>query len=245
MKKLLSLLLAIVLLTALCSCKKKKETPLQTQPPQQTGNYWDNAPGARTVRVLGTTLNAASAPVRLVLRMNVSTGADDATPADVSVYMNGQDIASDFELSGFGRMGTLSSEGKSYVLWHDGTTVLTGSDAGLASSLGYLAQGHDESYYSGSALRYAAGNETINSTAYDYEELTDSGAVTRFYFDAGTDRLRYIRTGESLIEVVEYDNNVDTTVFGLPEGYDTLDYETFLSGLSGSQNRSNAYGFMG
>ncbi len=241
MKKLISLALVLVLALALCACRKKADPPAEDKAGGGEKAVYD-APGARTARVLGTTLNSAAAPVRLVLNLPVGAGAAAAAPADVTVYIDGENIASRFDLAGYGRLGTLTRDGQSYVLWHDGETVLTGFDGGLTDRLGYLAKGYDEAYYGARAMTYTAGSETLNGTAYDYEELTDSGAVTRFYYDAGTDRLRYIRANDALVEIVEYDNAVDADVFELPNGYSTLDYQTFLSGLGSAANAEN-FGF--
>ncbi|MEA5051403.1 MAG: hypothetical protein VB021_08055 [Oscillospiraceae bacterium] len=241
MKKLISVLILFLLIAPLPGCKAKEPDEAAPAPQAQAETPFA---GARTASLLGTELNGSASPVHLALRMPLRMGGEEASAADVNVYMLGGAVAGDFTLPGYGRLGTLSRGGESYVFWHDGSTALTGSDAGLVRALGLLAQGHDEAYYTGGSLQWADGNEKLSDTAYDYEELTDGGVTTRFYYDPATGRLRYLRTDGALIEVVGYDSAVPDGVFDVPANYDRLDYAAFMQGLGGSADGA-AYGFAG
>lgn len=239
MRKIFAVVLALALALSLAACGGKDEpqaapgapvssgqasestAPPSTAPsdpkPDRVGGY---APGERTEKLFGHTLCQLVNPVRMVLRMNVEMEEGKTETVDVTISIKDGVAATDFTSPTTGHIGSLSKDGKSYTIFHDQKMIMEQEQPPIEVP-GGIGE-NDEAYYE--KLEYTAGTEEIGGKTYEYDEMTDvDGTVTRVYFEPGTENWTYMRTGDELIEVVDYGNDPDPTAFTLPSGYTTMD----------------------
>ena len=70
----------------------------------------------------------------------------------------------------------------------------------------------------------SSGKEKIAGKTYDYDKITVNGNISQtYYFEEGTDKWKYWRTDEALMEIIEYGNKVDENLFRIPKGYTKMD----------------------
>ena len=68
--------------------------------------------------------------------------------------------------------------------------------------------------------KVAKGTEKVQGVEYEYEEIFSDGEYNRFYYLKGTNILKYLKLSDGqLLEILEYGNDIDETVFSVPEGY--------------------------
>lgn len=249
MRKIFAVVLALALALSLAACGGKDEpqaapgapvssgqtsestAPSSTAPsdpkPDGVGGY---APGERTEKLFGHTLCRLVNPVRMVLKMNVEMEEGKTEMVDVTISIKDGVAATDFTSPATGHIGSLSKDGKSYTIFHDQKMIMEQEQPPIEVPGGIGENA--ESYYE--KLEYTAGTEEIGGKTYEYDEMTDvDGTVTRVYFEPGTENWTYMRTGDELIEVVDYGNDPDPAAFELPNGYTTMDLGAMGGGLPG------------
>lgn len=70
----------------------------------------------------------------------------------------------------------------------------------------------------------SSGKEKISGKTYDYDKITVNENISQtYYFEEGTDKWKYWRTDESLMEIIEYGNKVDENLFKIPKGYSKME----------------------
>lgn len=251
MKKVLAIALALTLVLSLAACGGKDASPPESNAPSSgssehskpnapppstpsasstekpTGGY---APGERTEKLFGHTLCQLVNPVRMVLKMNVEMEEGKTETVDVTISIKDGVAATDFTSPATGHIGSLSKDGKSYTILHDQKMIMEQEQPPIEVP-GGIGE-NDEAYYE--ELEYTAGTEEIGGKTYEYDEMTEAdGSVTRVYFEPGTENWAYMRTGDELVEVVDYGNDPDPTAFTLPSGYTTMDMGAVGGGLPG------------
>lgn len=250
MKKLSVLLLALAIVFALSACGGKGDpqpapsapassgqtsestappsAPASTAPSEPApGGVGGYAPGERTEKLFGHTLCQLVNPVRMVLKMNVEMEEGKTETVDVTMSIKDGMVATDFTSPSTGHIGSLAKDGKNYTIFHDQKMIMEQEQPPIEVP-GGIGE-NDEAYYE--KLEFTAGTEEIGGKTYEYDEMTDvDGTVTRVYFEPGTENWTYMRTGDELIEVVDYGNDPDPAAFALPSGYTTMDMGAMGSG---------------
>ena len=250
MRKIFAVALALVLALSLAACGGKDEPQAAPSAPASSGQASEStspssgpastapsdpapggvggyAPGERTEKLFGHTLCQLVNPVRMVLKMNVEMEEGKTETVDVTISIRDGVAATDFTSPAMGHIGSLTKDGKSYTIFHDQKMIMEQEQPPIEVP-GGIGE-NDEAYYE--KLEYTAGTEEIGGKTYEYDEMTDvDGTVTRVYFEPGTENWTYMRTGDELIEVVDYGNDPDPSAFALPSGYTTMDMGAMGSG---------------
>ena len=70
----------------------------------------------------------------------------------------------------------------------------------------------------------SSGKDKINGRTYDYDKIkVGEGEEQIYYFDEETDKWRYWKTSEALMEIIEYGSKVDENLFKIPKGYTKME----------------------
>lgn len=247
MKRILALMLALLLALSLSACGGDDKPaandapassgapasqPVQSTPAPSTpvgggekvGGY---APGERTAELFGKKLCQLLNPVRMVLRMDIEMEEGKSETVDVTISIQDGVIATDFTSPAMGHIGTLYKDGKNYTIFHDQQMIMEQTTPAVEVPGGVGLNAED--YYD--ELSFTGGTEEINGKTYDYDEMTEAtGDTTRVYFEPGTDKWAYMRTGDQLIEVLDYGNDPDPAAFTLPSGYTTMNVDSMTGG---------------
>lgn len=73
-------------------------------------------------------------------------------------------------------------------------------------------------------LVVSSGKDKIAGRTYDYDKIKVSeGEEQIYYFDEGTNKWRYWKTSEALMEIIEYGSKVDENLFKIPKGYTKME----------------------
>lgn len=82
---------------------------------------------------------------------------------------------------------------------------------------------------------YTSDSEELNGVTYKHETISDGTSnPSNFYFDAETEKLRFIRVGEEISEVTVLSNEVTESMFEIPTGYTMVDYDAKKAELESS-----------
>lgn len=73
---------------------------------------------------------------------------------------------------------------------------------------------------------YVDDYDELNGVMYKHEIIYDENSnPSNFYYDEETEKLRFIRIGEEISEVVVLSNEVTESAFEIPTGYTMVDYD--------------------
>lgn len=73
---------------------------------------------------------------------------------------------------------------------------------------------------------YVDDYDELNGVMYKHEIIYDENSKpSNFYYDEETEKLRFIRIGEEISEVVVLSNEVTESAFEIPTGYTMVDYD--------------------
>ena len=72
-------------------------------------------------------------------------------------------------------------------------------------------------------LIVSSGKDKIAGRTYDYDKIKVSEEEQIYYFDEGTNKWRYWKTSEALMEIIEYGSKVDENLFKIPKGYTKME----------------------
>lgn len=73
---------------------------------------------------------------------------------------------------------------------------------------------------------YTSDSEELNGVSYKHETISaENSSPSNFYFDAETEKLRFIRIGEEISEVLVLSNEVTESAFEIPTDYTMVDYD--------------------
>ena len=87
-----------------------------------------------------------------------------------------------------------------------------------------LNKGNEQSEAEKTKMIKSSGKEKISGKTYDYDKITVNENISQtYYFEEGTDKWKYWRTDESLMEIIEYGNKVDENLFKIPKGYSKME----------------------
>lgn len=82
---------------------------------------------------------------------------------------------------------------------------------------------------------YVCDYDELNGVTYKHEIIYDeNGNASNFYYDEKTEKLRFIRIGEEISEVLVLSNEVTESVFEIPTGYTMVDYDAELAAQQSS-----------
>ena len=69
-------------------------------------------------------------------------------------------------------------------------------------------------------LVLSSGKDKIAGRTYDYDKIKVSGGEEQtYYFEEGTNKWKYWKTSDDLMEIIEYGSKVDENLFKIPNGY--------------------------
>lgn len=250
-KKILALLLcmAVVLAAAACtssnssvasddsSSSSETEIPSNTDQPEDESEQdtspvspivlGDGAPGTgeKTKAAFTDLYDLENRTFSLKMRISDATGAQDFK-MDVTMAVSGNklfvDMNGDMMKAAVLFDGTtpynLMPTSKRYMIADDVEGF--NPDAMLDDMFGNMHKDQLED------KEFTEGSATIDGVEYDYEAYMDESGQTCFFFIPGTPEFKFMSstTGE-LIEILEYGNDVEDSVFVLPADYTELTQE--------------------
>lgn len=84
-------------------------------------------------------------------------------------------------------------------------------------------------------FNYESDTATYNDTSYKHEVIYSGSAPAHYYYDEGTEELKYIVSGETETKVLVLENTVDEDIFELPAGYKKATYEEYIEKIRAEQ----------
>lgn len=86
-----------------------------------------------------------------------------------------------------------------------------------------INEGRDISEAEKTKMVLSSGKEKIAGKTYDYDKIKVDGEDSHtYYFEEDTDKWKYWRTSDALMEIIEYGTKVDEALFNIPKGYSEM-----------------------
>lgn len=177
-------------------------------------------PGERAIKIWHDDLNVSKQAIFLKFKMLEGGGGEEGT---TTMALKGSLMYLDI-LSGTSHMSTITDSGAKT------TTIL------MHEEKMYMKMPHQQ--FNGPRLNdskdvpeaekakwvVSSGKDKINGRTYDYDKIkVGEGEEQIYYFDEGTDKWRYWKTGDTLMEIIEYGNKVSEDLFKIPNGYTKME----------------------
>ncbi|MDD4159854.1 MAG: hypothetical protein PHO18_02790 [Synergistaceae bacterium] len=179
------------------------------------------SPGERAMKIWGENLNPSKQAIYLKFRSSADTG-DGKENVVTTMAIKGKNTYVDI-FSDSKHISTITdTEARSTViLLHDEQMYMKMPNESYEGP--NLNDGSDLSEAEKVKMVKSSGKEKIAGRTYDYEKITVDGNISQtYYFEEGTDKWKYWRTADTLMEIIEYGNRVDENLFKIPKGYSKM-----------------------
>ena len=187
-----------------------------------TAGYAAFRPGERALKVWGQDLNPSKQAIFLKFKASEETG-DGREESLTTMAIKGKFTYVDI-LSESTHISTITDTAarSTVVLLHEDKMYMKMPDGSYQAP--NINEGSDLSEAEKVKMVKSSGKEKIAGKTYDYDKITVNGNISQtYYFEEGTDKWKYWRTDEALMEIIEYGNKVDEDIFRIPKGYSKME----------------------
>ena len=187
-----------------------------------TAGYAAFRPGERALKIWGQDLNPSKQAIFLKFKASMETG-DGREESLTTMAVKGKFTYVDI-LSESTHISTITDTAarSTVVLLHEDKMYMKMPDGSYQAP--NINEGSDLSEAEKVKMVKSSGKEKIAGKTYDYDKITVNGDISQtYYFEEGTDKWKYWRTDEALMEIIEYGNKVDENLFRIPKGYTKMD----------------------
>ena len=187
-----------------------------------TAGYAAFRPGERALKIWGQDLNPSKQSIFLKFKASMETG-DGREESLTTMAIKGKFTYVDI-LSESTHISTITDTAarSTVVLMHEDKMYMKMPDGSYQAP--NINEGSDLSEAEKVKMVKSSGKEKIAGKTYDYDKITVNGNISQtYYFEEGTDKWKYWRTDEALMEIIEYGNKVDENLFRIPKGYTKMD----------------------
>ncbi len=179
-------------------------------------------PGERAIRIWNENLNPSKQPVFLKFKASMETG-DGREESVTTMAMKDRRVYVDV-LSDMRHISTITDNTAK-------TTVILMHEEKMYVKMPHqesegpkINEGKKISEAEKAKMAKSSGKEKIAGKTYDYDRIIVNGNISQtYYFEEGTDKWKYWRTDETLMEIIEYGGRVDDALFRIPKGYTKMD----------------------
>ena len=179
-------------------------------------------PGERALKIWGRDLNPSKQAIFLKFKASMETASQEEENITTMAF-NGKYIYTDvFSDSTHVSTITDTAARSIVILMHEDKMYMKmPSESYQAPNIN---EGSDLSEAEKVKMVRSSGKEKIAGKTYDYDKITVNGDISQtYYFEEGTDKWRYWKTDEALMEIIEYGNKVDENLFKIPKGYSKME----------------------
>lgn len=187
-----------------------------------TAGYAAFRPGERALKIWGQDLNPSKQAIFLKFKASMETG-DGREESTTIMAVKGKFTYVDV-ISESTHISTITDTAarSTVVLLHEDKMYMKMPDGSYQAP--NINEGSDLSEAEKVKMVKSSGKEKIAGKTYDYDKITVNGNISQtYYFEEGTDKWKYWRTDEALIEIIEYGNKVDEDIFRIPKGYSKME----------------------
>ena len=179
-------------------------------------------PGERAMKIWHDDLNPSKHAIFLKFKASVETGdgrEENTTTMAVKGHFMYVDVLSDMS-----HMSTITDNAAktTTILMHEEKMYMKMPHQSFDGPM--LNDDKDLSEAEKTKLVVSSGKDKIAGRTYDYDKIKVSeGEEQIYYFDEGTNKWRYWKTSEALMEIIEYGSKVDENLFKIPKGYTKME----------------------
>ncbi|MGD9640147.1 MAG: hypothetical protein AB7U37_02660 [Synergistaceae bacterium] len=187
-----------------------------------TAGYAAFRPGERALKIWGQDLNPSKQAIFLKFKASMETG-DGREESTTIMAVKGKFTYVDV-ISESTHISTITDTAarSTVVLLHEDKMYMKMPDGSYQAP--NINEGSDLSEAEKVKMVKSSGKEKIAGKTYDYDKITVNGNISQtYYFEEGTDKWKYWRTDEALMEIIEYGNKVDEDIFRIPKGYSKME----------------------
>ena len=187
-----------------------------------TAGYAAFRPGERALKIWGQDLNPSKQAIFLKFKASMETG-DGREESTTIMAVKGKFTYVDV-ISESTHISTITDTvaRSTVVLLHEDKMYMKMPDGSYQAP--NINEGSDLSEAEKVKMVKSSGKEKIAGKTYDYDKITVNGNISQtYYFEEGTDKWKYWRTDEALMEIIEYVNKVDEDIFRIPKGYSKME----------------------
>jgi hypothetical protein len=187
-----------------------------------TAGYAAFRPGERALKIWGQDLNPSKQAIFLKFKASMETG-DGREESTTIMAVKGKFTYVDV-ISESTHISTITDTAarSTVVLLHEDKMYMKMPDGSYQAP--NINEGSDISEAEKVKMVKSSGKEKIAGKTYDYDKITVNGNISQtYYFEEGTDKWKYWRTDEALMEIIEYVNKVDEDIFRIPKGYSKME----------------------
>ncbi len=187
-----------------------------------TAGYAAFRPGERALKIWGQDLNPSKQAIFLKFKASMETG-DGREESTTIMAVKGKFTYVDV-ISESTHISTITDTAarSTVVLLHEDKMYMKMPDGSYQAP--NINEGSDLSEAEKVKMVKSSGKEKIAGKTYDYDKITVNGNISQtYYFEEGTDKWKYRKTDETLMEIIEYGNNVDENLFRIPKGYSKME----------------------
>ena len=187
-----------------------------------TAGYAAFRSGERALKIWGQDLNPSKQAIFLKFKASMETG-DGREESTTIMAVKGKFTYVDV-ISESTHISTITDTAarSTVVLLHEDKMYMKMPDGSYQAP--NINEGSDLSEAEKVKMVKSSGKEKIAGKTYDYDKITVNGNISQtYYFEEGTDKWKYWRTDEALMEIIEYGNKVDEDIFRIPKGYSKME----------------------
>ena len=187
-----------------------------------TAGYAAFRPGERALKIWGQDLNPSKQAIFLKFKASMETG-DGREESTTTMAVKGKFTYVDV-INESTHISTITDTAarSTVVLLHEDKMYMKMPDGSYQAP--NINEGSDLSEAEKVKMVKSSGKEKIAGKTYDYDKITVNGNISQtYYFEEGTDKWKYWRTDEALMEIIEYGNKVDEDIFRIPKGYSKME----------------------
>ena len=168
-----------------------------------TAGYAAFRPGERALKIWGQDLNPSKQAIFLKFKASMETG-DGREESTTIMAVKGKFTYVDV-ISESTHISTITDTAarSTVVLLHEDKMYMKMPDGSYQAP--NINEGSDLSEAEKVKMVKSSGKEKIAGKTYDYDKITVNGNISQtYYFEEGTDKWKYCRTDEALMEIIEY-----------------------------------------
>ncbi|MBQ9833348.1 MAG: hypothetical protein IJO48_06415 [Clostridia bacterium] len=208
MKKLLILTISVVLALSFIACGLKDEE--KSNDNEQYNGVVLNS-GGLMAEIIGKTLNDAVNPYKLVYKID-----QDGVELTVTQGVKDGMVYMEFEYQGTVIKNLKDTvTGYHYAIYDSEKLIFKSTTS--QTKIEPFDNNHEQLNKS-----FTEGNEEINGVSYKYEKAEGDGGTLTLYFDE-SDKLCYMKSDDTLMEIIEYNNYPDETWFEIRDDYTLME----------------------